>query len=131
MSRRSKVSVRGLLASNGKMVVRHPVLVIAAWLVIAGSLFAALPPLMEVAQRNPPDFIPSDSAVVIAGQQMTEAFDQGDDSGEDLGNLVAVVLINENGLTDEDEATYRQLVKNLRADALRSRACRASLTSPS
>ena len=109
--------MRGLLASNGKMVVRHPVLVIAAWLVIAGSLFAALPPLMEVAQRNPPDFIPSDSAVVIAGQQMTEAFDQGDDSGEDLGNLVAVVLINENGLTDEDEATYRQLVKNLRADA--------------
>lgn len=116
MSRRSKVSVRGLLASNGRMVVRHPVLVIAAWLVIAGSLFAALPPLMEVAQRNPPDFIPSDSAVVIAGQQMTEAFDQGDDNGEDLGNLVAVVLINEDGLTDEDEATYRQLVKNLRAD---------------
>jgi len=117
MSRRSKVTVHGLLASNGRMVVRYPVLVIAAWLVIAGSLFAALPPLLVVAAQNPPDFIPSDSTVVIAAQQMTEAFEQDDEEAEDLGNLVAVVLINDNGLTDADEATYRQLVQNLRADS--------------
>lgn len=116
MSRRPKMSVRGLLASNGRMIVRHPVLVIAAWLVIAGSLFAAFPPLLVVAQQNPPDFIPPDSAVVVAASQMSEAFDQGDENAENLGNLVAVVLINEDGLTDEDEATYRQLVKNLRAE---------------
>ncbi|WP_235570584.1 MMPL/RND family transporter [Mycobacterium sp. Root265] len=116
MSRRPKMSVRGLLASNGQMIVRHPVLVIAAWLVIAGSLFAALPPLLTVAAQNPPDFIPSDSAVVIAAQQMNDAFEQEDEEAENLGNLVAVVLINDNGLTPDDEATYRELVKNLRAD---------------
>lgn len=116
MSRRRKLSVHGLLASNGRMVVRHPVLVIVAWLVIAGSLFAALPPLLVVAAQNPPDFIPSDSTVVIAAQQMTEAFEQEDEDAEDLGNLVAVVLINDDGLTDADEATYRKLVANLRAD---------------
>lgn len=110
------MSVRGLLASNGQMIVRHPVLVIAAWLVIAGSLFAALPPLLTVAAQNPPDFIPSDSAVVIAAQQMNDAFEQEDEEAENLGNLVAVVLINDNGLTPDDEATYRELVKNLRAD---------------
>ncbi len=118
MSRRSKVTVRGLLESNGRMVVCHPVLTIAAWLVIAGALFAALPPLAVVAQRNPPDFVPKDSAVVVANQQMTDAFSQGgDDSENNMGNLVAIVLINENGLTDQDEATYRELVKNLKASS--------------
>ena len=110
MSRRSKVTARGLLASNGRMIVRHPVLVIATWLVIAGSLFAAIPPLAVVAQRNPPDFLPQDSPTIAAGQQMKVAFNEAGAT-----NLVAVILVNENGLTDQDEDTYRKIVENLRA----------------
>lgn len=110
MSRRSKVTARGLLASNGRMIVRHPVLVIAAWLVIAGSLFAALPPLITVAQRNPPDFMPKDAAVLATSQQMKDAFNEADAT-----NLIAVILVNENGLTAQDEDTYRKIVENLRA----------------
>lgn len=110
MSRRSKVTARGLLASNGRMIVRHPVLVIATWLVIAGSLFAAIPPLAVVAQRNPPDFLPKDSPTIAAGQQMKVAFNEAGAT-----NLVAVILVNENGLTDQDEDTYRKIVENLRA----------------
>ncbi|CAN7472946.1 RND family transporter [Mycolicibacterium frederiksbergense] len=110
MSRRSKVTARGLLASNGRMIVRHPVLIIAAWLVIAGSLFAALPPLITVAQRNPPDFMPRDAAVLQTSQQMKDAFNEADAT-----NLIAVILVNENGLTEQDEDTYRKIVENLRA----------------
>ncbi len=117
MPRRPKVTIHGLLAANGKMIVRHPVLMIATWLVIAGSLFAAIPPLAVVAQKNPPDFVPSDSPVVVANQQMTEAFTKEGEEGNDMGNLIAVVLINEDGLTDADEQTYRQLVARLGASS--------------
>lgn len=110
MSRRPKLTARGLLASNGRMIVRHPVLVIAAWLVIAGSLFAALPPLLTVAQRNPPGFLPEQSPVLATSQQMKDAFNEAGAT-----NLIAVILVNEDGLTDADEATYRELVDNLRA----------------
>ncbi|MGW0158724.1 MMPL/RND family transporter [Mycobacterium sp. NPDC003323] len=110
MSRRSKVTLRGLLDANGRMIVRHPVLMIAAWLVIAGSLFLAFPPLITVAERNPPDFMPADSAVTAANQQMKDAFNEAD-----AANLIAVVLVNEKGLTEADEATYRTLVDRLRA----------------
>ncbi|GAA2563427.1 RND family transporter [Mycolicibacterium diernhoferi] len=92
------------------MIVRHPVLVIAAWLVIAGSLFAALPPLLTVAQRNPPGFLPEQSPVLATSQQMKDAFNEAGAT-----NLIAVILVNEDGLTDADEATYRELVDNLRA----------------
>ncbi|OPE49617.1 hypothetical protein BV510_22080 [Mycolicibacterium diernhoferi] len=104
------MTARGLLASNGRMIVRHPVLVIAAWLVIAGSLFAALPPLLTVAQRNPPGFLPEQSPVLATSQQMKDAFNEAGAT-----NLIAVILVNEDGLTDADEATYRELVDNLRA----------------
>ncbi len=110
MSRRPKLTARGLLASNGRMIIRHPVLVIAAWLVIAGSLFAALPPLLTVAQRNPPGFLPEQSPVLATSQQMKDAFNEAGAT-----NLIAVILVNEDGLTDADEATYRELVDNLRA----------------
>src|SRR4051794_6457748 len=110
MSRRSKVTLRGLLAANGHTIVRHPVLMIAAWLVMAGSLLAAFPPLLTVAERNPPEFMPADSAVIAANQQMKDAFNEAD-----AANLIAVVLVDENGLSAEDEGTYREIVEKLRA----------------
>ena len=92
-----RAGIRGASAhlafeSLGRLVVRHPVAVIAVWLVLAAVLFLSIAPLAVVAQRNPPDFLPPDSPVLVAGQHMKEAFKEADG-----GNLAVVVLTNENG----------------------------------
>lgn len=86
-------------------------MVILAWLALAASLLLLIAPLAEVSARNPPDFLPSDSPVLIAGNHMKEAFKEADG-----GNVAVIVLTNDNGLTAEDEATYGALVEALRAD---------------
>lgn len=111
MFKRPKVSAHALLAGSGRLIVRHPVLMIASWLVIAGALFAALPPLATVAAQHPPDFWPKDAPVLAAGKQMKDAFKEAGAS-----NMVAVILVNDNGLSKDDEATYRTLVDKLRAN---------------
>lgn len=93
--------------------VAHPVRVIAAWVVLAVVLFLTIAPLAEVAQRNPPDFLPADSPVLVAGEHMKKAFKEADG-----GNLAVVVLTNENGLGPADEDAYRKLVGELRADTV-------------
>lgn len=105
----------------GRLVVRHPILVIVSWLAVAATLFLSLPTLIEVAERNPPGLLPEDSAVMVAGRDMSQAFGEG--GGKDSkggsgnsGNVAVIVLTNENGLTEEDEAVYRRLVDRLRAD---------------
>lgn len=105
------------LPALGRLVVRHPVLVIAAWIALAVVLFMTLPPLMEVAAKKPPGLLPDDSSVMVAGREMSDAFSQGGqgDAGN-AENVAAVILTNENGLTQADEATYRTLVERLRAD---------------
>lgn len=110
MFKRPKVSAHAFLTGSGRLIVRHPVLMIATWVVIAGALFAALPPLATVAARNPPDFWPKDAPVLAAGNQMKNAFNEAGAS-----NMIAVVLVDDNGLTKDDEATYRTLVDKLRA----------------
>lgn len=108
----------------GRLVVRHPILVIVSWLALAGTLFLTLPSLIEVAERNPPGLLPDDSAVMIAGKDMSQAFGEGgskdSDGGEggsgNSGNIAVIVLTNENGLTQADEEVYRRLVDRLRAD---------------
>lgn len=98
------------------MIVRHPVLVIVAWLLLAVVLFLSLPPLQEVAERKPPGLLPDSSAVLIAGNEMGEAFKEEGAGSGNSGNVGAVILANENGLTPEDEATYRKVVDRLKAD---------------
>lgn len=41
---------------------------------------------------------------------MKDAFNEADAT-----NLIAVILVNEDGLTAQDEDTYRKIVENLRA----------------
>ncbi|MHA3022084.1 MMPL/RND family transporter [Mycobacterium sp. BMJ-28] len=110
MFKRPNVSAHAFLAGSGRLIVRHPVLMIVTWLVVCGALFAALPPLATVAARNPPDFLPKDAPVLAAGKQMKEAFNEAGAS-----NMVAVILVNDNGLSKDDEVTYRTLVDKLRA----------------
>jgi RND superfamily putative drug exporter len=85
--------------------------VIAAWLAAAAILFLTISPLAQVAEKNPPGFLPADSSVMAANKAMQQAFDE---SGG--GNVAVVILSNDNGLTPQDEATYRGLVDRLRAD---------------
>jgi len=94
------------------MIVRHPLLVIAGWIATAVALFVLIPPLIVVAARNPPDFLPADAPVLQAGNAMQKAFKEAD-----TGNFAAIILSNENGLTPADEAVYRNLVDKLRSDA--------------
>ncbi|OMC39324.1 hypothetical protein A5740_26950 [Mycobacterium sp. GA-1841] len=103
----SRVGFSGL----GKFIVRHPLLVIAAWVALAGVLVMTVPQLNTVAERNPPGFLPADSAVFAAGNDMQKAFNE---TGG--GNVAIAILSNENGLTPADEKTYRSLVDTLRSD---------------
>ncbi|MET0700772.1 MAG: RND family transporter [Mycobacterium sp.] len=84
---------------------------IAAWVLLAAVLLLALPPLAVVAEAHPPPFLPADSSVLQSNAVMKDAFKEGDSA-----NVAVVILSNENGLTDADEATYRALVDKLLAD---------------
>ncbi|MET0896885.1 MAG: MMPL family transporter [Mycobacterium sp.] len=94
-----------------RVVVRHPLWVIASWIVLAAVLMLSLPSLAKVAADNPPEFLPAESPVLAAGELMKTAFKEPSSA-----NGVVVILSNEKGLTPADEATYRRLVQTLRAD---------------
>ncbi|WP_082690339.1 RND family transporter [Mycobacterium sp. M26] len=93
----------------GRFIVRHPVLVIAAWVGAAVVLLTFVTPLFTVAARNSPDFLPKTAPVLVAGKQMQEAFKEADTS-----NFAAIILSNDAGLGPEQEATYRNLVAKLK-----------------
>ncbi|TFV60684.1 RND family transporter [Mycobacterium sp. PS03-16] len=115
----ARTKLRGAFADGGlpllgRFIVRHPVSVIVAWLVTAATLFLLLPPLAEVSQRNPPDFLPNDAPVMVANREMSDAFKGAEETN--TSNLAVVILSNENGLTPADEETYKELVDRLAAD---------------
>ncbi|MCV7217265.1 RND family transporter [Mycobacterium crocinum] len=105
------VSPHKLLTGLGRVIVRHPLLVIAAWLVLAGALLALITPLSVVAARNPPSFLPQDAPVLQSVKKMQGAFHEAD-----AGNFAAIILSNENGLTPADEDAYRRIVDKLKDD---------------
>ncbi len=106
-----KVAAKAGFPSLGRFIVRHPVMVIVAWLALAVIVYLAIPPLPEVALRKQPPFFPSDSPVLISSNEMKQAFNEASSD-----NLAVVVLSDENGLSPADEGTYRTLVDKLRAD---------------
>jgi RND superfamily putative drug exporter len=99
-------------AQLGRLVVRRPLTLIVGWVLLAVALVLAVPPLAEVAQKNPPDFLPADAPTLVAGQHMKDAFHEAD-----AGNFAVVVLSDENGMSPADEATYRHLVTQLKANS--------------
>ncbi|WP_163749402.1 MMPL/RND family transporter [Mycolicibacterium helvum] len=103
------VSAHRLLTGLGRMIVRHPLLVIAAWLVLAGAMMALITPLSVVSARNPPSFLPQDAPVLLSVKKMQTAFHEAD-----AGNFAAIILSNENGLTPADEVAYRKIVDKLK-----------------
>jgi len=107
-----RVLPHNVFTGLGRFIVRHPLLVIAAWIAAAAAVVVFISPLAEVAARNSPDFLPKNAPVLIAGKQMQEAFKEAD-----TGNFAAIILSNENGLKPEDETTYRNLVDKLKTDS--------------
>jgi len=90
------------------LVVRWPWLVIGLWVAMAVALPLSFPSLGEMAQRHPLAILPADAPSSVAAQRMSEAFQE---SAND--DLLVIALINEDGLTREDEDTYRKLVDAL------------------
>lgn len=105
------VFAHGGLPALGRTIVGHPILVIVAWVAAAVVLLLAVPPLPVVAQKNPPPFLPEDSPVLIAGENMQAAFGEAGS-----GNVAVVVLSNDSGLSAQDEAVYADVVATLKAD---------------
>ena len=115
----------GLFGRIGAVVVRWPWLVIAAWIALGLGLMQLFPPLGELAQRAPAAILPGDAPSVVSGKQMTEAFQEASSD-----NILMVVLVNEDGLTDSDEEVYRTLVDRLRADTESVAAQQDFITTP-
>jgi RND superfamily putative drug exporter len=105
------VSPHKLLTGLGRVIVRHPLLVIAVWVVLAVALITFITPMAVVAARNPPEFLPKNAPVLVSARKMQEAFHEADS-----GNFAAIILTNENGLTPADEITYRKIVDELKDD---------------
>jgi len=93
------------------VVVRWPWAVIAIWIAIAVAMPLTLPSLNQMAERHPLAILPSDAPSSISARTMAGAFGE---SGSD--DLLLVVLTNDTGLGEGDEAAYRTLVDALRHD---------------
>ncbi|MDT5336357.1 MAG: putative drug exporter of the superfamily, partial [Mycobacterium sp.] len=104
-------SVNDMFGRLADVVVRRPWLVIGAWLVLVAVLAVAVPPLMRMASDQSQELLPSDSEVMAATRQMTEAFGE-----PGIQNIALVVLTDEHGLTSADEDVYRTLVDRLHAN---------------
>lgn len=104
-------SVHRAFESLGRLVVRRPISIIAAWIALLGALFLLIDPLFVVAQKNPPDLLPKDSLILASGELMKNAFKEADG-----GNAAIVVLTNDKGLQPGDEDTDRMLVGRLKGD---------------
>jgi RND superfamily putative drug exporter len=106
-----RLSVSGMFGRLARVVVRRPWLVIASWLILVAVLGLTVTPLTKLASDRDQELLPTNSAVMTANRQMTEAFDE-----PGIQNVALVVLTNEHGLNSRDEDVYRSLVDKLRAD---------------
>jgi RND superfamily putative drug exporter len=118
----------GGLPQIGRFVVRHPFVVIAAWVAAAVIGFLLLPPLVVVAQKNPPAFLPNDAPVLVASKQMSDAFKGTEKTN--TSNAVVVILSNDKGLAPADEVVYKTLVDKLRADTANVISLQDFVTTP-
>jgi RND superfamily putative drug exporter len=107
----ARLPVDGMFERLARVVVRRPWLVIGTWLMLIAVLSVAVPPLMQMASDRNQELLPSNSAVMVATEQMTKAFHE-----PGIQNIALVVLTNEHGLTDADEDVYRRLVDKLDRD---------------
>ncbi|MGI9125853.1 MAG: MMPL family transporter, partial [Mycobacterium sp.] len=115
----------GVFGLIGRVVVRWPLLVIAAWIAIAAGLTQVFPPLSVLAQKAPASILPADAPSVVSQKKMAEAFKEASSD-----NILMVVLTNEKGFTKADEQVYANLVTTLRADTEDVAALQDFITTP-
>lgn len=101
----------GIFGRVGSVVVRFPLLVIAAWIALAAVLTMSFPSLGVLAQKAPAAILPADAPSVVSQKQMSEAFKEASSD-----NILLVVLTSETGFTPADESVYLNLVNKLRAN---------------
>lgn len=92
----------------GRVVVRAPWLMIAAWAAVVAVLAVAFPPLTKVVEGKTVQPLPAKA--MAAAEQMAKDF------GESAQNVLIVVLTDNRGLQPADEDAYRKLSATLRDD---------------
>ena len=119
------VAAGGIFQRLGNFVSRWPLLVIAFWIALAAALLLLLPPLPEVAAKNQAPPLPADAPTMVTARQMNQAFHE-----TGAGSQLMVILTNENGLTPDDEKTYRTLIDNLHQDTQDKMSIQDFITAP-
>lgn len=115
----------GIYDRLGDVVVRWPLLVIAAWIALAGALFLLFPPLPVQAGKHPPKPFPDDAPTAVVSKEMDKAWSappdgakvekQGDKAAAPAAatSMLLVVLSDEKGLSHAEENAYRKLIDTL------------------
>ncbi|WP_082964716.1 RND family transporter [Mycobacterium sp. E796] len=98
----------GAFWALGRVVVRAPWLMIAAWAAVVAVLAVAFPPLTKVVEGQTVQPLPPKA--MAAAEQMAKDF------GESAQNVLIVVLTDKRGLQPADEDVYRRLAVTLRDD---------------
>jgi putative drug exporter of the RND superfamily len=106
----------------GRVVVRVPWLVIAAWIAAVAVLSVAFPALTKVVENQTVQPLPPQA--MAATEQMAKDFH------ESAQNVLVVVLTDEHGLRPADDDVYRQLSEKLRSDTNDVSAVQDFITTP-
>ncbi|HNA97986.1 MAG TPA: MMPL family transporter, partial [Marmoricola sp.] len=102
--------VASFLGGVTRLVVRAPVLVVVGWIVAAVALTLFPPSLDKVVLKTSTPLLPATAPSSQAFQVMDREFGSGR-----AKSFTFVVLINNGGLTELDEQTYKDLVTTLKA----------------
>lgn len=100
-----------MLETFARLASRYALLVMAAWVALAGLGNTAVPQLEHVVKEQSRAFFPTDSGATEAAQRMGTLF--GD---SDSNNIAYVVLDADRTLGDVDRGYYRALADRLRTD---------------
>jgi putative drug exporter of the RND superfamily len=106
----------------GRVVVRFPWLVIAAWIVLVMVLSSAFAPLTKIVEGQTMQALPPQA--MAASDQMAKEFH------ESAQNMLVVVMTDDSGLKPADDATYRTLAAKLRSDTNDVSGVQDFLTTP-
>ncbi len=112
----------GAFSVLGRVVVRAPWLIIAAWAAVVAVLAVSFPPLTKVVEGQPLQPLPPKA--LAAAEQMAKDF------GESAQNVLVVVLTDNRGLQPSDEDAYGRLAATLRGQTNEVSAVEDVVTTP-
>jgi RND superfamily putative drug exporter len=112
----------GAFPMLGRVVVRAPWLVVAAWIAVVAVCAVAFTPLTKVVESQPLQPLPPKA--MAAADQMAKDF------GESAQNVLIVVLTDNKGLRPGDEAAYGKLAATFRDEANEVSAVEDVVTTP-